>query len=97
MDKEKTKKQSSRRRNQKLHGFKKDSECCISSILTGLDEIEAAIGFLFKVSEVECESLIKAGKSTQDQKHARSKQGGFLDKMIPSQELQQCCILLNAH
>lgn len=48
VDKERTKKKSSRRRNQKLHGFKKDSECCISSIsgsenATGLDEIEAAI------------------------------------------------------
>jgi len=67
-DKGKTKKKSSRRRNQKLDGFKKDSRCCISSFLgsqnaTGLDEIEA-----------ECESLIKAEGSTQDQKHARSKQ-----------------------
>ena len=72
-DKGKTKKQSSRRRNQRLDGFKKDSRCCISSFLgsqnaTGLDEIEA-----------ECESLIKAEGSTQDQKHARSKR-------IPSQE-----------
>ena len=102
VDKEKTKKQSSRRRNQKLHEFKKDFECCISSIsasenATGLDEIEAAARFMFEVSEAECESLTKAGKSTQDQKHARSKQGGFLDNKIPTQELQQGYILINAH
>ncbi|XP_013639648.1 PREDICTED: uncharacterized protein LOC106344899 [Brassica oleracea var. oleracea] len=78
-DKGKTKKKSSRRRNQKLDGFKKDSRCCISSSsgsenATGLDEIEAATRFLFEVSETEYESLIKAEGSTQDQKHARSKQ-----------------------
>ncbi|KAF3505182.1 hypothetical protein F2Q69_00042677 [Brassica cretica] len=53
--------------------------------------------FLFEVSEAEYESIIKAGRSTQDEKHARSKKGGFLDKRIPSQELQQGFILLNAH
>lgn len=52
---------------------------------------------MFKVSEAECESVIKEGESTQDQKHARSKQGGLLDNKIPTQELQQGCILLNAH
>ena len=101
-DKGKTKKQSSRRRNQRLDGFKKDFRCCISSFsgsenATGLDEIEAVTRFLFEVSEAECESLTKAGKSTQDQKHARSKQGGFLDNKIPTQELQQGYILINAH
>ena len=101
-DKGKTKKQSSRRRNQRLDGFKKDFRCCISSFsgsenATGLDEIEAVTRFLFEVSEAEYESIIKAGRSTQDEKHARSKKGGFLDKRIPSQELQQGFILLNAH
>ncbi|KAG2281494.1 hypothetical protein Bca52824_052714 [Brassica carinata] len=52
VDKEKTKKKSSRRRNQKLYGFKKDSRCCISSFsgsenATGSDEIEAVTRFLF--------------------------------------------------
>ena len=90
--------------NQRLDGFKKDSEFCIESFsnsdyATRLDEDASTIGFEFKVSDAEVNSVITTARKedVSNKIYTTSIHEERLSEKALGEKLQRCCELPHVH
>ena len=100
---EKSNDKASSKENQRLDGFKKDSQFCIESFTNSdyatNDEEASATGFMLKVSDAETKSIITTLKR-EDVSNNTYTTGNHVERLkenAPDQKLQLCCELPNVH